>query len=208
METIIDMIKYASFRKYLHTIPEIAFQEYKTKEYILSYIKKLNNHDKLTICEVLETGFYIDLKGEGKSTSADSISIAFRADLDALPLIDENTFEHKSTHHEMAHACGHDGHLTILTAFLEALLAKLDSIPGNLLIRLIYQPAEEGIGGADKMIEKGCLEGIQEIYAIHNVNLSPIGCVGVKPGVMMAGSEGFDITITGMGGARLDAKCM
>jgi amidohydrolase len=195
-----DDQKYTSLRHALHQIPEIGFNEIETKAFILNYIKAFNNINKAKITEVLETGFWIDVKGEGKAISDKDITFALRTDTDALPLIEESNVDYKSKYPGMSHSCGHDGHMTILTCTLEKTLDKISEIPSNVTIRFLYQPAEEGKGGAEKMIEQGCLDGIQEIYGIHNMTLFKVGEVGLITGPIMAGINFFFIEITGIGG--------
>ena len=111
-------------------------------------------------------------------------------------MAENSDLEYKSkTDH--AHMCGHDGHMTMLLTFASLIQKHLDSIPSNKLIRLIFQPAEEGPGGAPLMITDGCLEGINEIYGIHNWPLGHECSVSVKSGIQMAGGSKFVITVIG-----------
>jgi amidohydrolase len=199
----IDTKKYQDLRRYLHQYPELSNKEFETKKYLLSYIKEFKNYEKCRIFEVSDsTGFWVDVEGSGKATSNsnDLIGIAFRTDLDALPLIEETGVEYQSKNVGVSHSCGHDGHMTIITCFLEYTLLRLERIPSNVMMRFLYQPAEEGGGGAKKMIKGGCLKGINEIYAIHNMTDFKLGEVGIKSGPIMASADFFEINIKGVGG--------
>ena len=195
-----DEKKYTQLRHELHQIPEIGLKEFLTKEKLLTFIKTFSNYNKVVLQEVLDTGFWFDITGLGDKVGNENYMFAFRTDLDALPLQEETKVDYKSKFDGMAHSCGHDGHMTILTATLEQVLQRLSEIPSNYTLRFLYQPAEESIGGAEKMIEVGCLKGVNEIYGIHNVTLFDVGEVGVKSGPVMAGISVFDINITGQGG--------
>lgn len=203
----IDEERYTKFRKDLHQIPELGYEEIETKAYILSHIKKFKNFDKLKLKEIGKTGFFFDVLGEGKvnpdlkpARESQTHGIAFRTDLDGLPLDEETGCDYPSKNRGKAHACGHDGHMTMLTCFMEYMLERLYLVPSNVNLRFIYQPAEEGLAGAAKMIIGGCLAGINEIFGIHNLSIFEVGCIGIKSGPVMAAIELFDIEITGIGG--------
>lgn len=203
----IDEKKYAEFRHSLHRIPELKNTEKDTKQFILDYIKSFKNYTKIKLIEVKDcTGFWIDIIGEGKpnlnlkTNNNDLYGIALRCDLDALPLKEETGVEYISTHDGIAHSCGHDGHMTLSTCFLEYMLERLDILPSNVILRYLYQPAEEGGNGAVTMINAGCLNGISEIYGIHNNTLFNLGEIGVKEGALMASALFFDIEVIGKGG--------
>lgn len=200
----IDLEKYTQLRRKFHRIPEIGFEEYKTKSLILEHLKSLPNykkHAKLT--EIGSTGFTIDiygLKAVAGESSASKTLISLRADIDGLPFQEESDVEYKSEHEGMIHGCGHDGHITVLLATIEYYLERLDKVPSNFGIRFLFQPAEEGRRGAIKMIEGGCLKGVSEIYGLHNVTGFNLGEIGVIPGTIMAKIQTFEINIKGKGG--------
>lgn len=191
--------KYTRLRKDLHQIPEFAYKEFKTKSFILNFVKEFKNFEHIKLTEVLDTGFWIDVEGL-KPSSDQKICIALRADLDALPLIDKCEIDYRSVHEGFSHSCGHDGHMTILICALEQVLLQLENIPSHLKIRFLFQPAEEGHNGSKAMIKEGCLEGVNEIYGIHNITLFDVGTIGLKSGPVMSGADFFEINILGQGG--------
>lgn len=194
-----DEEKYNDFRHRIHKEPELAFKEKLTKDKILTLIKTFSNYDKIFLYEPNCTGFWIDVKGLADPNGDDTI-IALRTDLDALPLQELTNKEYKSIFDSVHHACGHDGHITIITATLESVLLNIYNIPSNITLRFLYQPAEEANGGAREMMKHGCLKGVDEIYGLHNVPILNLGTIGIKSGPFMAGFVQFDIEIIGQGG--------
>ncbi|SCY96730.1 M20 metallopeptidase family protein [Alkaliphilus peptidifermentans] len=179
-------------RRELHQIPELAFEEYKTAEYIKGYLNKLKltYHDKIA-----GTGIIVLIQGtEGKKT------IGFRADMDALTVEEENEVDYKSIHKGKMHACGHDGHQAILLGLAKYLVMNKEKLRDNVV--LIFQPAEEGPGGALPIVSQGYLKkySIDEIYGLHLFPEIPEGKMGVRQGPMMSQTGEFDITIHGKGG--------
>jgi amidohydrolase len=137
-----------------------------------------------------KTGLIADI-GKGKNR------IALRADMDALPITEENSLPYKSQNKGFMHACGHDTHMAMLLG-AGKLFSSMKNPPP---VRLIFQPSEEKIpGGAKGMIEEGALKGISEIYAIHIEPESEIGTLILKPGIMLAAADEIEITIKGRGG--------
>jgi amidohydrolase len=129
--------------------------------------------------------------------------------MDALPLTEETGVKYVSTFPGMMHACGHDGHITVLIATIEYYLQHINKIPKNFGVRFLFQPAEEGKGGAHSMIDGGCLDGIEEIYGQHNITLFKLGEIGLVEGPIMAAFVIFDIKITGIGGhSSVPHKCI
>ena len=123
--------------------------------------------------------------------------IALRADIDALPMLENNhELEYRSkTDH--AHMCGHDGHVAMLLAGAEVLVKNRDKIPGGKVIRLLFQPAEEGPGGALPMIKEGCLDGVDEVYGCHNNPMADEGDINSVPGAVLAASTQIKIVVKG-----------
>lgn len=185
-QTIIEI------RRDLHQIPELGFKEYKTNKYIIDFLKELEID---TIEKTAGTGVLAYFKGnEGKKT------IAFRADIDALPISERTDVEYSSLHKGMMHACGHDGHTAILLGLAMYLSKNRSKIKDNML--LIFQPAEEGPGGAEVIVKEGVFEryNIDSIYGLHLYPDVEEGKIGLKTGPIMAQTGEFDIHIKGKSG--------
>lgn len=176
-------------RRDLHRIPETAYTEFKTQQYILNYLSE-QNPDKLI--EIAGTG----VKAVYYAKNADT-SIAFRADMDGLPIEEWTNLPFASEHKGNMHACGHDGHMTVLLLLARLLSTRKDKLTANVV--LIFQPAEEGGSGASKVIEEGALHDprVDKIYALHVFPELKIGQLGIKRGTFMAQSCGFDLTLLG-----------
>lgn len=175
-------------RRALHRIPELSYQEYKTKDYILSVLRELN----CEVIEVLTTGvcaFY----NKGKKNT-----IAFRADMDALPIQEETNVEFASLHQGRMHACGHDGHMAMLLGFAEELNALPDEAFENNVL-LVFQPSEETVGGAKPICDSGIFEKTKT-KAIFGTHLYPFlkkGAIGSRPKEFMACASEVTITVKG-----------
>ena len=177
------------WRRDFHQFPELSFQEHRTGDVIADELQSMGLEPKV---KVGKTGVTADLKfGNGPV-------IGLRADMDALPIQETSGLPFSSQNDGVMHACGHDGHMAMLLGAAKALTQKNNQYNGT--VRFIFQPAEEGEGGARYMIEDGCLEGIDEIYGIHVWNYQPVGEVGVKDGPVLAAADMFDIKIKGIGG--------
>lgn len=181
-----EVIKY---RRDLHQIPEVGFKEFKTQKYIINTLKSMG-YSPNTICE---TGVYIYIPGIKKEC------IAFRADIDALAIQEENNCTFSSKHSGFMHACGHDGHTAALLAFAKYLTTKAEQ---NYSILLIFQPAEEGPGGAKFICETGILEKfhVKEIYSFHLFPDLEEGTISTKAGPFFAQATEFDCKVVGKGG--------
>ena len=177
------------WRRDFHQFPELSFQEHRTGDVIADELRSMGLEPKV---KVGKTGVTADLKfGNGPV-------IGLRADMDALPIQETSGLPFSSQNDGVMHACGHDGHMAMLLGAAKALTQNDNQYNGA--VRFIFQPAEEGEGGARYMIEDGCLEGIDEIYGIHVWNYQPVGEVGVKDGPVLAAADMFDIKIKGIGG--------
>jgi len=181
------------WRHDLHRIPEIGLEEYKTSKYIKEKLKSWNIQFKDGYSN---TGIVAWIKG---SKGDSNRSIGLRADFDALPMPEKNDFEHKSTNEGLMHACGHDGHTSMLLGAAKY-LSENNDFDG--IVHFIFQPGEEGFGGGKIMIEDGMFKDfkIDEVYALHNWPELPLGSFGVNSGPMMAAVDEFDIIVRGKGG--------
>jgi hippurate hydrolase len=121
--------------------------------------------------------------------------------MDALPMMELNdSLPYASKNHGVAHTCGHDGHTACLLGVVPLLLARKQEIPSNKTVRLIFQPSEEMINGARFMIDNGCLEGVDEVYGMHNAIMGQFGHLYCKEGVVLSDSTTIKIVIVGDGG--------
>jgi hippurate hydrolase len=184
-----------SWRRDIHAHPELGFQEHRTADFVSSQLKKFG-------VEVHEGVGKTGVVGVLKNGSS-AKRIGLRADMDALPILEANTFQHKSTKDGVMHACGHDGHTAMLLGAAKY-LAATKSFDGT--VHFIFQPAEEGIGGAKAMIDDGLFRRFpcEAVFGMHNRPGMPLGRFAVRSGPMMAGGAFFDIDIEGVGahGAR------
>ena len=178
-----------SYRRDFHQYPELSFQEYRTAETISKHLESFGIEHKTGVGK---TGVV------GEIVFGDGPTIALRADMDALPIQEVSDLEFKSKNEGVMHACGHDGHMAILLGAANALSKNEKLKKGK--VRFIFQPAEEGAGGARYMIKDGCLDQVDEIYGLHLWNYQPVGEIGVKNGPIMAAADMFDIIIKGKGG--------
>jgi amidohydrolase len=184
-----------AFRRDLHAHPELGFEEV----YTAGRVKQA-----LELCGVDEVHTGIGKTGlvgvvHGKGPNKSKRMIGLRADMDALPMTEHNEFGWKSTAQGRMHGCGHDGHTTMLVGAARY-LAETRNFDGTAV--LIFQPGEEGYGGAQVMIEDGLFERfpVEAAYAMHNWPAMQPGMVGINPGPMMAAADRITITITGKGG--------
>ena len=185
--------------EHLHTIPEIEFQEYKTCAFITDFLKKIG----LSPVSCLETGVYADIKGEKDNGKL----LLIRADIDALPVTELTDAPYKSKHEGVMHACGHDVHMTTLLYAAKVLAENKDKFSGT--VRVLFQPAEEGEGGAEPMIQQGAAEGITAAVAMHIDPLEKTGTVTYKNGGITACPDNYKIVVKGKGGHGAEPeKCI
>ncbi|MDF2519157.1 MAG: N-acyl-L-amino acid amidohydrolase [Sphingobacterium sp.] len=188
--------KVVAIRRHIHQHPELSFQEYETSAYIQEQLTALDIPFKL----VANTGVVALLEGE-KSPS-DTI-VVLRADIDALPIHEQNDVFYKSKNEGVMHACGHDFHTANLLGVASVLKGYKAEFSGKIV--LLFQPAEEKIpGGAIQILESGILESfggkIKAILGMHVSPRVPLGKIGLRPGRFMASSDEFYMTIKGRGG--------
>ena len=188
----------ATWRRDIHAHPELGFEESRTAEFVAT---KLAEFGIEVHRDIGKTGVVGVLRaGSGER------SVGLRADMDALPILEANTFAHASRHEGRMHACGHDGHTAMLLGAAKY-LAETKQFDGT--VHFIFQPAEEGIGGAKAMIADGLFLRFpcDAVFGMHNRPGMPLGRFAVRAGPMMAGGAFFDIDIEGRGahGARPEA---
>ena len=179
-----------AWRQDIHAHPELGFEEHRTADLVAEKLASFGLEVERGIGKTGVVGTLTSGDGGG--------SVGLRADLDALPIVEANDFGHRSRHDGRMHACGHDGHTTMLLGAARY-LAETRNFAGT--IRFIFQPAEEGLGGAKAMIEDGLFERfpVEAVFGMHNRPGLPVGRFAIRPGPMMAGGAYFDLTVTGKG---------
>lgn len=190
-----------AFRRDLHAHPELGFEEVYTSSRVVHALKLCGVDEVHT--GVGKTGVVAVIRGQQPAKASGQPGfkpmIGLRADMDALPMTEHNEFGWKSAKAGLMHGCGHDGHTTMLVGAARY-LAETRNFAGDAV--LVFQPAEEGRGGADAMIKDGLFERfpVQAIYAMHNWPAMQPGTIGINPGPMMAAADRITIEITGKGG--------
>jgi len=182
----------AGWRQALHQIPELGLDCPKTAQFVAARLREFGVdelHDGIA-----RTGIVAIINGQG-----DGPTIGLRADMDGLPIIEETGLDYTSTHEGRMHACGHDGHTTMLLGAARY-LAETRNFRGR--VALIFQPAEEAGGGAGVMVDEGIMDrfDITQVYALHNAPGFPPGAFYTSPGPIMAAVDTFHIHIKGVGG--------
>lgn len=177
------------YRREIHKYPEMGNQEFKTANFVEKILKEL----KIPSRRLTKTGVLATLKGSGSGKC-----VALRADMDALPLHEKNSKPYKSRHPGVMHACGHDAHVAMLLG--AGTLLRDEKFSGT--IKLMFQPNEEGAGGAEQLIDQNILKSpkVDSVFGLHVNPRLPVGSVGLKPGPLMAAVDKFTIEITGKGG--------
>ncbi|HVT80856.1 MAG TPA: M20 family metallopeptidase [Phycisphaerae bacterium] len=179
-------------RHQLHSQPEIAYQERDTSAAIQKELTRLG----IPFQKGLAGGNGIVATIEGKLAAARTV--ALRADMDALPVTEETGLPYASRRPGVMHACGHDGHMAVLLGAAAVLKAHATQLSGT--VKLIFQPAEEGGLGADRMCADGAVEGVDAIFGLHGWPGLKVGMVATRPGPLLASVDGFTIRIAGTGG--------
>jgi hippurate hydrolase len=182
-----------ALRRDLHAHPELGFEEVRTSGIVAGSLEALGIEVHRGIGK---TGVVGVIRGRGTDSGR---MIGLRADMDALQMTEDNAFGHKSSKPGLMHGCGHDGHTAVLLGAARY-LAQTRNFDGSAV--LIFQPAEEGRGGAKAMMEDGLFDTFpcDAIYALHNWPGLPPGTIGINPGPMMAAADRFEIIIDGRGG--------
>jgi len=189
-ELVPDLI---AMRRDLHEHPELAFEEVRTSGIVVQRLKSMGLEVQTGIAQ---TGVVGLLRGGASKPGAKTIAI--RADMDALPIHEMNDIAYRSTIDGKMHACGHDGHTSILLAVADMLNKRREELPGN--VKFVFQPAEENIGGAEPMIKGGAMQNVDGIIGLHLMSDYPLGRVGVRSGPVFASADRFILTVKGKGG--------
>ena len=177
-------------RRYLHQHPELSLKEQQTSSYCQHVLHELGY--RVEPC--WKHGFIADYH-----LDATAKTIAFRADMDALPIQENNRHDFISRYQQVAHLCGHDAHMAIALTTAKLLVDNKSQLKNN--VRFIFQPSEElPPGGALGMIEQGCLSDVDEIYGLHNDPGTPVGQIKTRVGPLTAAADIFHLTIIGRGG--------
>lgn len=185
-------------RRWLHEHPELGMQEFETARFIAERLHALGVEDIRT--GIGETGVTGLVRGTGTGPGAGKV-VLLRADMDALPILEENDVEYISQNPGVMHACGHDGHVSILLGVARLLMAQRDRFAGT--VKVLFQPCEETIpGGAAWMIRDGVLEDphVDAIFGLHLAQFLPVGTIAVNAGPVMAAGQFFRVNVHGKGG--------
>lgn len=181
-------------RRHLHQHPEVAFQEHETSRFVADRLESMG-------VEEIRTGINgTGVTGLVKGKPGGKV-VLVRADMDALPILEENDVDYRSATDGVMHACGHDAHTAILLAVTRVLMERRDQFTGT--VKVLFQPAEEQFpGGANGMIAEGVLEDphVDEVFGLHMANDQPVGKIIVGAGPVMAAADSFSIRLQGQGG--------
>jgi len=186
-----ELDRLISTRRDLHRHPEVGFEEHRTAGIVAERLAAAGYEVRTGVAV---TGVVGTLRGG----AGPGPTLLLRADMDALPIQEANTHDFASTAPGRMHACGHDAHVAIGLAVAERLAARQAEIRGE--IRYVFQPAEEGMGGARTMVDEGVLDGVDAAMGLHVWLSLPSGTIGVVEGPQMAGSQEFRVTVQGRGG--------
>lgn len=183
-----------AWRRHLHQHPELMFDLPETARFVEDKLRSFGITDITT--GIAQTGVVAVIEGQSNTSGR---TIGLRADMDALPIIEATGLPHASKHPGKMHACGHDGHTAMLLGAAQY-LAETRNFDGRVV--LIFQPAEEGGGGGNVMVQEGLMDrwGIDEVYGMHNMPGHPTGQFAIREGALLAAADEFAITLTGQGG--------
>jgi hippurate hydrolase len=183
-----------AWRHELHQYPELEFDVHRTAEFVAEKLRSFGVDD--VVEGIGKTGVGGVIKGEKNDSG---MVVGLRADMDALPIIEDTQLQYASKIDGKMHACGHDGHTAML---LGAAKVLADSRSFNGTVVVIFQPAEEGGGGGREMVNDGLMErfNINQVFGMHNMPNMPLGYFGVRAGPIMAAADIFHVTIEGVGG--------
>lgn len=182
--------KLITYRRELHEHPELSMKEYETTKKIRNWLSEAG----VTILDYgLKVGVVAEIVGHSPGPT-----IALRADIDALPIVEETSLSFASKNEGVMHACGHDFHTASIIGAAILLQKRRNEIKGK--VRFIFQPGEEIAKGATYVDKAGALEGVEAIFGMHNKPNLPVGTIGVREGALMASVDQFKIEIIGVGG--------
>jgi amidohydrolase len=180
-----------AWRRHLHRHPELSFEEHATAQYVFDVLAALPG---LELSRPTATSVVARLRGARPGRT-----IAVRADMDALPIHEENDAPYRSTKPGVMHACGHDGHTSIVLGLATLLAERREQLAGE--VRFVFQHAEElSPGGAEQLVAAGVMDGVDEVIGLHLWSQMPVGKIAIVPGPAMAAPDTFQCTITGRGG--------
>ncbi|MFK7602366.1 M20 family metallopeptidase [Deinococcus sp. SM5_A1] len=181
-----------TWRRWLHEHPELSFQEYATADYVEAQLRDMNG---LVLSRPTPTSVLAVLKGEG----GPGRTLLMRADMDALPIQEDTTYDFASKNDGVMHACGHDGHTAMLLGAAQVLTSLKAQLLGE--IRFIFQHAEELFpGGGQQLVDAGIMQGVDLAIGAHLFSPIPVGLIALKSGPLMAAPDVFTLTVTGKGG--------
>ena len=182
------------WRRHLHEHPELMFDLPETSKFVEEKLRSFGITDITT--GIAQTGVVAVIEGQSNTSGR---TIGLRADMDALPIIEATGLPYASKTPGKMHACGHDGHTAMLLGAAQY-LAETRNFDGRVV--LIFQPAEEGGGGGEVMVQEGLMDrwGIDEVYGMHNMPGHPTGHFAIREGALLAAADEFNITLTGKGG--------
>lgn len=195
LKTLIDeyVPDLVATRRDFHEHPELAFQEVRTSGIVVRRLQALGLEVQT---DIAQTGVVGLLRGgvAGSGTK----TIALRADMDALPVHEQNDVDYRSQVDGKMHACGHDGHTAILLTVAEILSKQKETLEGN--VKFLFQPAEEAGGGAKPMVDEGAMQDVDAVIALHLISDIQFGKIGVRSGALFASANDYIIHIKGKGG--------
>jgi len=192
-----DVDALIQIRQDFHKYPEGHFKEFKTQGKLMAALKSYGIED---VKKCATTGLIADIHGTGAPDKEGLKCVAIRADIDGLFMPENNHDLPYRTVTEYAHCCGHDGHMAMLLAAAQVIQKQASKIPKGKRVRLLFQPAEESPGGALPMIKEGCLDGVEEVYGLHNIPNFDEGDIRVCEGGFFAGIACVSIKCVGLGG--------
>jgi hippurate hydrolase len=182
--------KMVGLRQEIHREPELGFETVRTAEKVVAALDGLPLEVETGVAR---NGVVATLTGGG-----DGPVVALRADMDALPILEETGLPFASEAEGMMHACGHDGHTSMLVGAAHALCGMRDGLKGT--VKFVFQPAEEGGGGGKVMVDEGVMDGVANVFALHLWPGLPFGTAATKGGPIMAAADAFEMTVRGDGG--------